>query len=323
MDFGARLLRRQWRARPWWERAIYLIIFSLVLVLPFITTDYIVRIGVLALGYSVLCLGLNLQVGIGGQFNFGWGTYYGVGAYTAAILITRYDVHFIVALLAAVAVTGLVGLLTAVPVRLVGGLPLAVVTLAYGEIFVLLARNLRGLTGGFDGIIGIPSPKLLGFVFSSPTSFYYLVLFLLILSLLVMWLIVDSRFGRAFMAIRDDEIAAAAAGINVPRYKILCYTLGTPFAGLAGGFMAMYIRFVGPEAFTYAISILTIVMVIVGGLGSIRGTLAGVAIMVVLLEFTRLIVYQQWILLGALIMLLMIFRPQGIMGHPGLRVRLR
>ncbi len=298
-------------------------VFLLALfVLPFTLKDYYLDVLVMSGIYMLLALGLNVIVGFTGLLNLGFAAFYAIGAYTYALLNTKFGLGFWPSLpLSAVAAT-LSGLLLAVPALRLRGDYLAIVTLGFGEILRIVLNNWDSLTNGPNGISGIAPPFLFGISLGSLNFYYYLVLGLVLLSVLIIRRVKSSRVGRAWIAIRENEIAASSVGVNVTRYKLYAFAFGTFWAGIAGALFAAKMRFVSPESFTFMESVFILSMVILGGIGNIYGALAGAFILVLLPEALRDVQMYRMLLLGAGLVLLMIFRPQGILGgRKGVRIR--
>jgi branched-chain amino acid transport system permease protein len=290
-----------------------------VLALPFIFgSAYPVRVLNNIILYSILALGLNIIGGYGGQLAMGHACYYGVGAYTSALLMMNYGWPFLPALLAATIAAGLYGLVTGyISLARITGDYLMLVTMGISEITRIVFMNWVAVTRGPMGIPQVPPAKIFSFTFTTGTHYYYLFLVFLVIGVLVTRRLVGSKFGRALVAIREDETAARAMGINATLYKVTGFAISTLFAGAAGALMASYNRFVGPMQFSLDEGLLLFQMIIVGGLGSIGGSILGAAILVVLPEIFRPIYQYRMLINGLLMVFLMIWRPQGLLGTVG------
>ena len=206
---------------------MWLALVLVMLVLPYvITNNYIRRLIIMVGVYSILALGLNLVAGYTGQLSIGHAAFYGIGAYASAILSTQLHLSFWLALPAAGIIAAICGFLVGVPSLRLRGDYLAIVTIAFGEVIRLIFLNWNGLTKGPMGIPGIPKPHIFGFVLNNNISFYYLIMLLLAFTIFVVYRIVNSRLGRALVAIRDDEVAARAMGINITQMKVLVFVIG-------------------------------------------------------------------------------------------------
>lgn len=264
--------------------------------------------------FSILCMGLNLILGYAGLLSMGHAAFYGLGGYTTAILITRYGFGFLPCLILSGVIALLFGILLGLPTRKVRGDYFCLLTIAFGEIFRLVAQAWIDFTNGAMGIVGIPIPTLLGWSIRTEVDFYYLGLGLLVFTWGSLSLLVNSRFGRAFIAIREDELAASVMGINTALYKIIVFGIGCFYAGLAGSYLAVYQTTVTPSNFRLEESCLMIIMVIVGGMGSLLAPIAGVVIMTLATEYFRDISEYRMLIIGVIMVAVLLFRPQGIFG---------
>ncbi len=291
------------------------LIACLLLVPMFVTDIYILSILNMMVIYSILCLGLNLILGFTGLLSLGHAAFYGIGAYTTAILMTRYDFGFVAAFCASAVLALVAGIVIAIPTRKVRGDYFCLITLAFGEVFRLVATSWIEFTRGAMGIVRIPMPKIFGMAIVTETHFYYLGLGILIFTYLTIKAITDTRYGRAFIAIREDELAADTMGINTSMYKIMAFSIGCLFAGMAGSFLAVYQTAVTPSNFRLEESCLMIIMVIVGGMGrNLLAPLAGVVVMTVATEVFRSTAEYRMLIIGLIMILVLLLRPQGIFG---------
>jgi len=264
--------------------------------------------------YSILCLGLNLILGYSGLLSLGHAAFYGIGAYATAILMTKHGFGFLPSLVISGLLALLLGLVLGLPTRKVRGDYFCLLTIAFGEIFRLVTQAWIGFTGGAMGIVGIPIPNVFGWEIKSEVDFYFLGIALLAFTYATLKMLIESKFGRAFIAIREDELAASVMGINTPIYKILTFCIGCFYAGLAGSYLAVYQTTVTPSNFRLEESCLMIIMVIVGGMGRLEATFPGVAMMVIAIEFLRPFAEYRLLLIGAIMILVLLFRPQGLLG---------
>jgi len=293
----------------------YLLLLILpALTLPLLFRNYFLDVAVLAGIYIILALALNVVVGFTGLLNLGFVAYYAIGAYSFALLNTKLGLGFWSALPLSVVITTAAGFIFAAPAIRLKGDYLALVTLGFGEIVRISLNNWDSFTRGPNGISGIDAPFFFGISLAALSSFYYLVLFFVVIAVIVIKRVYASKIGRAWIALREDEIAASAMGIQSTRYKLYAVSFGAFWAGLAGCLFAAKMRFISPESFTFMESVLILCMVILGGLGSIAGVIVGAIILVVLPEALRDIQMYRMLALGAGIVLLMIFRPQGLFG---------
>ncbi|GAB4408386.1 MAG: high-affinity branched-chain amino acid ABC transporter permease LivM [Thermodesulfovibrionales bacterium] len=291
--------------------------YSLLLFLiafPLFTKDYFVDVAILTGIYIILALGLNVVVGFTGLLNLGFVAFYAIGAYTYALLNVRLGFGFWQSLPLCLGLTTISGFILAVPALRLRGDYLAIVTLGFGEIAHLILNNWDILTGGPNGISGISPPYIFGISMGSLSRYYYITLFAVLFTYMIVNRVRSSRIGRAWIAIREDEIGASSIGINTMRYKLYAFAFGAFWAGLAGALFSAKMQFVSPESFTFIESVLILCMVILGGLGSIPGVIIGALILVVLPEVLREVQSYRLLALGAGLIVMMIFRPQGILG---------
>ena len=296
------------------DRRYLAVVLIPVALLPFLVHDYALDVATISGIYIILALGLNVVVGFAGLLNLGFAAFYAIGAYSYALLNTRLGLGFWSALPFSVILTAAAGFLLAIPALRLKGDYLAIVTLGFGEIVRLILNNWDSFTKGPNGISGIDPPSFLGTPVSGLVYYYFLVLFFVLLTVFVMHRVKDSKTGRAWISIREDEIASAAMGIPTTRYKLYAFSFGALWAGLAGCLFAAKMRFVSPESFTFMESVLILCMVIVGGVGSITGVVVGAALLVFLPEVLREAQTYRMLILGCALVFLMVFRPQGLFG---------
>jgi branched-chain amino acid transport system permease protein len=296
---------------------------GLLIIGPPAMNNYMIDVLTLAGIYIVLALGLNIVVGMAGLLDLGYISFYAIGAYAYALLSTRLGISFWIALpLGGLAATVFGIALGVITLRLRGDY-LAIVTLGFIQIVHLVLNNWDQVTNGPNGILNIGRPAIGPFVFSQPIHFYYLILAIVGLTILAVDRLNRSRIGRAWIAIREDEVAAQAMGVDTTRLKILAFALGAFWAGIAGVFFAGKFAFVSPESFTFFESVIVLSMVVLGGMGSIPGVVLGALIVVILPEVLREFAGYRMLVFGAALVLMMIFRPQGLIGNPRRRVELR
>lgn len=294
------------------SRATAFLLAASVLFLPFLISSYHLDVMILAGIYTILALGLNIIVGFTGLLNLGFVAFYAIGAYIYGLLVVKFGFSFWQALPVSLVCTTASGFLLAMPALRLRGDYLAIVTLGFGEIVRLVLNNWDSFTGGPNGIAGIIQPVLFGVPLRGPGAFYYFVLLSVFLTYSAVSRVRESRVGRAWIAIREDEIGASSTGINITRYKLFSFAFGSFWAGLAGVLFAAKMQFISPESFTFMESVLILCMVILGGLGSIGGVVLGALLLIALPEVLREVQSYRMIVLGAGLILLMIFRPQGL-----------
>jgi len=300
------------KRRFWFFAALFL----LLLLMPvFGFSRYIMRICILIGIYSMLTLGLNLVAGYAGQLSMGNAGFYAIGAYTATLLMIKLGVSFWLSIWAAAIFAGISGFLLGLPSLRLKGSYLTIVTLGFGEIVRMILMNWDPVTNGTLGIRNIPLPSLFGIRLSLANhGLYYLVLVLVLLVSLFCVLIINSKIGRAFIAVREDEIAAQMMGIRTMRYKVLAFVLSAAISGIAGAFYAPMVGYIDPNSFTFDVSSLIISMAILGGLGTMRGMYFGAAMLIIFPEVSRFLMDYRFVLYGLILVLMMRFRPQGLLG---------
>lgn len=296
--------------RKYKKQTIILLIIAL-LILPHILDIYWLDVLTLVLFYVVLVQGLNIVVGYTGLLDLGYAAFFAVGAYTTAILMTTFHWSFWLTLPVAFVLAALAGVIVGTPTLRLRSDYLAIVTLGFGEIVRILATNLE-ITGSASGIYGIPRPTIGSYVLSSQKDFYYLILVVAILSIIVVYRLGHSRIGRAWIYIREDEDAAEAMGINRVRLKLLSYASGAVIGSLAGSIFAVKMTAIAPLSFSFLQSIMILLAVVLGGLGSISGVVIGAVIVIVLPEMLRGVEEWRHLIFGVALVIMMIFRPQGI-----------
>ena len=299
------------------KKRLILLAFLFALAFPWMfASKYLVRIGTVCLMYTMLALSLNLMVGFLGQMSFGHAAFWGIGAYTAAILVTRIPgCPAIVSFTAAAVMAGAFGLLLGLPVLKLKGYYFTIITMVFCEIIRLIELNWMSLTRGSLGIMAIAKPSFFGMKITTPHQFYYLILALLVLTVVVINHIMTSSIGQAVLAIRDDELAAAAMGINVFKYKMMIFIVSSMLAGLAGAFYAQYTGYIDPSGFSGVQSNEMLVMVIFGGLGNVLGSFIGAIGLSILPEMLRGLMQYRMFIYGALLVGLMLVRPDGLLGN--------
>jgi branched-chain amino acid transport system permease protein len=294
--------------------AVLASIVVLLFILPVFLNDYYRDIMTLTGLYIVLALGLNIIVGQAGLLNLGYVAFYAIGAYTYAILSTTYGLSFwpglVVGALSAAGFAVLLGL----PILRLRGDYFAIVTLGLGEITRIILNNWDGLTNGPNGISNVGRPVIAGYTLHTTLDFTYLILVIVLITVFSMHRLMSSRIGRAWIAIREDESAAEAMGINTFKLKLLAFVLGSAWAGLAGVFFAAKMAFVSPESFTFLESVLILCMVVLGGMGSIPGIILGALLLITLPELFREFQDYRMLAFGLALVLMMVFRPQGLLG---------
>ncbi len=288
------------------------------LIFPLLFSTYQVNIMTTALMYVVLGLGLNIVVGVAGLLNLGYVAFYAVGAYTYALLNMHFGVGFWVALPIGGIMAALFGILLGFPVLRLRGDYLAIVTLGFGEIILLVLKNWAEFSQGPGGISNISRPGLFGLDMGMESALsyqYYLTIAMVVLTIFVINRLQNSRIGRALFALREDEIACQAMGIDKTTTKLTAFALGATWAGLAGVLFAAKNAYINPDSFTFLESAMILCIVVLGGMGSIVGVIIGALVLILLPEYLRAFSDYRMLAFGAILVIMMVFRPQGIVAN--------
>jgi len=301
------------RTNPLVHYGRYVLLLAALIAFPFIADAYWTDVAVFFGIYVILGLSLNLILGEVGLFNMGHAAFFGIGSYLTAILSMQFGIPIIWLLPLAAIGAGLVGWILTAPIIHLRGDYLLIVTIGINEIVrIALINNPFGLTGGPNGLLLMERIQIFGWTVRTPTDFYWLVWTFIVLLIIVLVRLQNSRIGRAWNFVREDEIAAAAMGINVRNAKLLAFTLGAALAGAAGTFYAAKMRIISPESFTFSESVILFAIVILGGMGSIPGIIVAAGALMILPELLRGFVEYRMLFFGAAMVLMMIFRPQGL-----------
>ncbi|MDH5560623.1 MAG: branched-chain amino acid ABC transporter permease [Deltaproteobacteria bacterium] len=294
----------------------FLFIFSLVfLSLPLILPNYHTSILITAMIYVVLGLGLNIVVGLAGLLDLGYAAFFAIGGYSFALLNHYFGFGFWASLPIAASLACLGGVLLGIPVLRLRGDYLAIVTLGFGEIIRLILENWEAFTKGPSGIPDLPKPGLFGIqldFYSSTIYLYYLLILCMLAAILVTKRLSYSKTGRAWVALREDEIAAQSMGIDTTKTKLTAFGIGAFWAGIVGAFFASKNSFVDPSSFTFHESAIILSIVVLGGMGSILGVILATMILVLLPEYLRFLESYRMLIFGAIMVIMMVFRPEGL-----------
>lgn len=317
------------------------LIFALIVPIIFYGNRYLLDLGILIVTYTMLGFGLNIVVGLAGLLDLGYVAFYAVGAYSYALIAQNFGLSFWICLPLAGILAAFAGVLLGFPVLRLRGDYLAIVTLGFGEIIRLILLNWQNLTGGPNGIPGIPRPSFFGLPFDtsahgfaasfglhySPTHrivfLYYLIL---ALALVTNWVTLRLRrlpIGRAWEALREDEIACRALGVNTTTTKLTAFAMGAMFGGFAGAFFATRQGFISPESFTFAESALVLAIVVLGGMGSQLGVAVAATVMLGGFELFREFDQYRMLVFGAAMVAIVIYRPRGLVATRTPSVSLR
>jgi len=292
---------------------------------PFVlANDYYINVLILCCLNALIVMGLNLLIGYAGQVSLGHAAFFGLAAYTTAVLTTTLGLPIIAGIIGGVAVSALVAWVIAVPTLKLHGHYLAMATLGFGIIVSIVFNEAVNITGGPSGYVGIPRLALFGFRFDSDRSYYFLVAGVLLAASLFAQRLIASRTGRALRAIHVSESAAQAMGIDIARHKRFVFVLSAVYAGVAGTLYAHNLGFIAPSSFNFHFSVQLITMVVLGGMASIWGAVAGAFFLTSLPEFLRMFEEIDVVILGGILIACMMFMPDGLAGAArGLTRRIR
>ena len=291
----------------------------LLLILPFTVSGYILYIVNLLMVFVVLALGMHIVIGEAGQFALSHAAFYGIGIYTAGIINTAWHPPFIVSILAGGLLSALLGYVIGFLALRMRDIYLALATFAFGEAMQWVFMNWDRVTGGSNGMRMQPA-ELLGYKLTNDLQAYP---FVIVLTALMLWITVAlsrSQYGSALRAVRESDVAAMAMGINVRAMKLSAFALSAAFAGIAGGMYTLFTSFIHPESLGFQATILILTMVVVGGIGSVRGAVAGAIVFGLISELLRQALSVQEIIYGVILMGFMMFKPKGLFADRQRRV---
>ncbi len=297
------------------SRPLFVLAGVFTLFFPFLFSLYQTNILISALIYIMLGLGLNIVVGLAGLLDLGYVAFYAVGAYAYALLNYHFGLSFWMVLPVGAALGALFGIMLGFPVLRLRGDYLAIVTLGFGEIIRIILENWNAFSFGPSGISNIPRPSLLGMdlsVHDATIYVYYIMICLCLLTIFVVNRLQDSRIGRAWIALREDEIACQAMGIDKAKTKLTAFALGATWAGMSGVVFAAKTTFVNPASFTIWESIIILCIVVLGGMGSIVGVIAGALVLILMPEYLRAFSEFRMLAFGVVLVVMMVFRPGGL-----------
>jgi branched-chain amino acid transport system permease protein len=307
-------------------RGWMVVLAAAALLFPFVAGDYLLYLANLMGVLAIAALGLNVLIGFTGQISLGHAAFMGVGGYATAIAATRLDLPFWISIPAGGVAACAAGMVVGVPSLRIKGLYLAIATLAAQVIFEWVFTNWTSVTGGIRGL-NVPPARLLGVTLGDDLRVYFLILGVVVAHFLVAANLRRSRWGRAFVAVRDRDIAAEIVGVSIFKTKILAFMVSSYYAGIAGGLAAYFMKVVTPENFPLSLSIQFLAIVVVGGLGSIPGTVMGTVFMTMVPEILKLgtgLARAVWpdaqnylfplrdVVFGVLIVVFLIFEPHGL-----------
>jgi len=312
--FGHRLLHDPKLFRP-----VLVALAAAALLFPWVLDVYQVNIMVLALIFVVLGLGLNITVGLAGLLDLGYVAFFAVGAYSYALINQHFPALGFWTCLPIGGILGaFFGIMLGFPILRLRGDYLAIVTLGFGSIAKIVIENWEEFTNGAKGIANIPRPGLFGLEMSidaATTYTYYLMLLMVLFTIFVTNRLKDSRIGRAWMALREDEIACVAMGVDMARTKLSAYAFGAFWAGAVGVIFAARNTYINPNSFTFMESAIVLSIVVLGGMGSIIGVIIAALVLILMPEYLRAFADYRMLVFGAVMVLMMIFRPQGLIAN--------
>ncbi len=298
------------------KKLCLLLTLAVLVVLPlFGLSSYLIRVLCMMATYSVLALSLNLITGYMGQTSMGHAALYCVGAYAGALCATSLGMNFWLSMVVAIVVGALAGGFEGIITMKLSGSYMTVTTLAFAQVVNMVAQNWISLTNGPLGIKNIPRPAIFGLELTTQNGgLYYLALAILVVTVLFVWAIINSKMGRAVIAIKEDELAAKLMGIETARYRVAVVAIAGALAGVAGCYYAHMGRYIDPKVFNFDVSMTILTIVIFGGLASIPGSILGAVIMIAFPEVLRFLSEYRFLVYGFILVIMMRFRPQGVLG---------
>lgn len=297
-----------------WKILIWIGALIVLLLLPLLLGKYSIFLLSLLAIYALVSLGLNLLMGYTGQIAAGHAGFLAIGAYVTAIFTANFEwVPCPIILLVAGIISGLIGFLLGIPILRLKGFYIAMATLAFGVVVSEIILQWSSVTGGDDGF-SVPTARIGGLVFDSDFKLFYLIIPVTILMTLLARNLVSGYIGRAFIALRESEIAAQTIGVDLAKYKTIAFAVSAFYTGVAGGLFAYLITFLSPDAFTIELSIDFIAMIVIGGMGSILGSIIGAVILTGMQQVLAGLLDLQILIFGLSLIVFMIFMPKGIVG---------
>lgn len=297
------------------RKSLIAVSVALLVALPLVLNDpFITHLGVRAATYAIVVMGLTLFAGYTGQISLGHAAFFGLAAYVSGMLV-KAGVSYLVAVLAATAGVGLLGCLVGLVVLRTSGHYLALASIAVAVIVQVIIKNAT-ITGGPSGLTAVPSPEFFGWSLTSDLGYYYYVLICMLAGFVILRRIIDSRTGDALQAIANNELAAQSLGIPVFRYKVLSFTISTLFAAFAGTLFVHYDGFIDPDRLGINVSVLFLIMMFVGGIGNIYGSIIGAFALTLVEEYTQGFGQYNVFVYGALLCMTILFLPKGLVDLP-------
>jgi branched-chain amino acid transport system permease protein len=275
---------------------------------------YFLHISIMVGIFVILAQGLNILFGYAGQISIGHAAFYAIGAYASALAAAHLSLPFWGSALVAILFASLVGFFLGLTCLRLRGEYLAITTVAFGEIVQVILTQWEEVSGGPEGFLNIPKAHIGSFLFDTPVRFYYLTLFITLLSLVLARNLTSFKLGRSFRSVRDDPLAANILGVDTTKVKLIAFVLSAAYSGLAGSLYAHYSRALLPDYFSLSLSVLIFMMVMLGGMGSLYGPVIGAILLTVSFELLRALQIYQMVIYGVLVLLITIFAPEGLVG---------
>lgn len=292
---------------------IWPVMLILVVAIAFgIESNYWVQVIVNAEIMVIAVVGLYVTFGLNGQVSLGQAGFYAIGAYTAGLLVATFSLEFLWAIIAGTIVAGFIGMLLGIPALRLKGHYLALATIGFGQVVALILTNWAWLTGGANGVRNITTPLIAGFELSTVPEWAVFIGIVAVLAVFVVDRIRVSSFGRAMRAVRDSDVAAAAMGVSLPQTKVLAFTIGAAFAGLAGTLNAGFVTYISPGTYDLSLSVAMLAMIVVGGASSPWGAVVGTVVLTLLPEVLRPVQEYYLLVYGLLLLFMVAFVPGGI-----------
>lgn len=298
------------------KNILFTILASILVCLPYILNNQYLMTIVIKIGiYSIFALGLNILTGYTGLVSLGHAGFVAIGAYTSSICAVNYGYGFVLSTIIGMVIAGVIGVLLGLPSLRVTGTYLSIITLGFGEIIKMIAMNWNSVTNGTLGIKNIPKPSILGVSLTiSNHGIYYMTMMIVIFVSVFSIVLLKSKIGRALQAIRSDEMAALMMGIRITSYKILAFVISACICALGGSLYATLIGYIDPNTFNFDVSTMILSIVILGGMGTVRGMFIGSILLIAFPEISRFLMEYRFVLYGIILVIMMRFRPQGILG---------
>jgi branched-chain amino acid transport system permease protein len=298
------------------SQILWISVLVLLLFLPTLSGEnyYFLHISIMVGIFVILAQGLNILFGYAGQISIGHAAFYAIGAYASALAAAHLSLPFWGSALVAILFASLVGFFLGLTCLRLRGEYLAITTVAFGEIVQVILTQWEEVSGGPEGFLNIPKAHIGSFLFDTPVRFYYLTLFITLLSLVLAKNLTSFKLGRSFRSVRDDPLAANILGVDTTKVKLIAFVLSAAYSGLAGSLYAHYSRALLPDYFSLSLSVLIFMMVMLGGMGSLYGPVIGAILLTVSFELLRVLQVYQMVIYGVLVLLITIFAPEGLMG---------